>query len=152
MTSDPQTPRTEYDRRSLTDDQRSLADDIASGMGWGHEERCGVWQEAGDGCSCPLLQAVADGLNDARVVEVVREMGYDPATQRGDRLVSTAFRPMPAEAATGAKPDLLDAPTLEQIESRLQRALNADPINTDLLWATLADVRRALAASKEERP
>jgi hypothetical protein len=84
-----------YDTRSLTDDQRSLADDIASGMGWGHEESCAVWWEEPDGCSCPLLQAVADGLEAARIVEVIQEWGYDPATQRGDRLHRQTFRPHP---------------------------------------------------------
>lgn len=106
MTEQHTAPRTHvYDTRSLTDDQRSLADDIASGMGWGHEETCAVWQEDADGCSCPLLQAVADGLNDARVVEVVQEMGYDPKTQRGDRLQRRAFRSYPrAEAAQQSGP------------------------------------------------
>jgi hypothetical protein len=137
-----------YDTRALTDDQRSLADDIASAMGWGHdEESCAVWWDEPDGCTCPLLQAVADGLAGARVVEVVQEMGYDRATQRGDRLERRPFRPHPLAIESGWGSEARRPPppvTLEQIESRMQRALNAEPMDVDLLWATLADVRRSL--------
>jgi hypothetical protein len=97
-----------YDTRALTDDQRSLADDIALAMGYGHEDGCAVWREDPDGCSCPLLQGIADGLAGARVVEVTQEFGYDPATRRGDRLVRQPFRPHPlsAEAQAGAGIDV----------------------------------------------
>jgi hypothetical protein len=102
--SEPRTAADVYDTRALTDDQRSLADDIASGMGYGHEDGCAVWWEEPDGCSCPLLQAVADGLNGARVVEVVQEWGYDPVTRRGDRLHRQTFRPHPLSAEVAAQP------------------------------------------------
>ena len=84
-----------FDIRHLTDDQRSLADDIASAMDFGHEDTCAVWWEDPDGCSCPLLMAVANGLKGARIVEVIQEWGYDPATQRGDRLHRQSFEPHP---------------------------------------------------------
>jgi hypothetical protein len=101
-----------YDTRALTDDQRSLADDIASAMGWGHEDTCAVWWEDPDGCSCPLLQAVADGLDGARVVEVVQELGYDSTTYRGDRLERRPFRPHPLS-------EKLDPDTAQRVVNKL---------------------------------
>jgi hypothetical protein len=93
-----------YDTRFLTDEQRSLADDIASAMGYGHEDTCAVWWKDPDGCSCPLLQAVADGLEGARVVEIIQEWGYDPVTRRGDRLHRQTFRPHPLSQPDWMKP------------------------------------------------
>ena len=84
-----------YDRRALTDAQRALADEIASAMSYGHADDCQVWWEEPDGCSCPLLLDVADGLAGARIVEVTQEFGYDPATRRGDRLHRHPFLPHP---------------------------------------------------------
>lgn len=96
-------PTTGFDIRRLTEDQRAIAEDIASSMGFGHEDACDVWSEDPDGCSCPLLESVAGALHDAGVVEMVQEVGWDPATLRGDRLVRRSFDPHPLEAEGGRR-------------------------------------------------
>lgn len=98
-----------FDRRALTDGQRYLAEDIASSMPDRHDESCGVWSEDGDGCDCPLVMAVADGLDASRVVAVEVERGYDSTTRRGDRVVRLPFRPMPDEAEASRPPASGDA-------------------------------------------
>lgn len=113
------TDATEYDRRALTDDQRHLAEDIASSMDYGHEEACGVWGEGGDGCTCPLLVGVADGLQGARVVVVEVERGYDPTTRRGDRVQRMPFRPMPAASASVTEPRPIDTDDLRRLRDAL---------------------------------
>lgn len=102
-TPDPHTePRPDFDQRALTEDQRYLSEDIASSMPDGHEEKCAIWWEDGDGCNCHLVLSVANGLAASRVVAIEVERGWDSTIGRGDRVVRLPFRPMPAEASTGA--------------------------------------------------
>lgn len=75
--------------------QRSIAEAIASGSGILHEPGCGVWQDTGDGCDCPLTDAILEGLIAARIVSLEQELGYDSATKRGDHTIRLDFNPMP---------------------------------------------------------
>lgn len=144
-----------YDRRMLTDDQRSIADDIASAMSVGHISSCGVWQDDGDGCTCELLLGVADGLALAGVVAIEVERGWDPATRRGERVHRFPFRPMPFQPAADPEAVALLRALVDEIDKK-GRYLEGDAhelfpqvkgrIQRAGVW--MADLDRELAAAR----
>lgn len=82
----------------ISDEQLSIAEDIAASTGLGHADDCHVWWEETDGCTCELRYAIADGLKQHGIVALEQELGWDAETRRGDRVVRLEFNPMPAEA------------------------------------------------------
>lgn len=70
-----------------------LAESLATFASFGHSGGCSVWRDAGDECDCPLAKHIEGALVESRIVAVIEELGFDPATGRGDHLLRTVIRP-----------------------------------------------------------
>ena len=102
----------------LTPEQRSIAEDIASGASDCHAEKCGVWLDDGDGCDCILSDAIGDGLIAARIVSLTQELGWNRDTRRGDRTIQLDFNPMPEAEAAAGPPASAERVTRESLRVR----------------------------------